>query len=249
MKKIAIVILAIMITLSGQSALAATTNTISASIEETLSSGPDIYVSWGQDFDNKFFYEARLYAKYFISAQAPDFSGFNASRESNPAGFEPTIIAGYNFQLLDNYSIATYFRVERGYNMSSSFGDSIGDYIHSTDWAYFVGIKQYVKLSSAVTAYVDLYGGVVQSDVTGYFPAAGQTTPVSGSLTQDQVTAVIGFPFSLTDKLKLTPYLLFNFVGNNPDTLAAKAIDQGGIGLTHLSTSSQLVGLNYSYSF
>jgi hypothetical protein len=220
-----------------------------AALEETPT-GPQVYAFWTQTLANGLYYEGRLYAKYNMRTQNPVFATVDPSSENNPPGYKGVIKGGYNFHITDDYDLTPYLRLEAGQNMSLVYADTKGNYINSTNYAYLMGLKQTFKLTPKLTPYIDVYGGLVQVNLTGNLTQgrnANQTSPANVS--QWQVTTEFGFAFKITEHQAIIPYTQFVYIANNPDSIAAASYSDGGYNISQLTSTQQIYAVKYSYSW
>ena len=233
----------------GTAPLDKTVSATGATVEETPS-GPQLFIFWTQTLANGFYYEARFYTKYNMRSQNPAFPDVPTSAENNPAGYKEVIKLGYNFHVTSIYDITPYLRLEQGNNISVVYQDTNGDYIHSTDYAILPGFKQTFKMTRDLTPYIDIYGGLVQSSLTGKMTEGTSANQnITASVSQYQLTTELGFAFKISEHQAIIPYTQFVYTANNPDATASLPYSKGGFNLSELSSSQQVYAIKYAYSF
>ncbi len=226
-----------------------TVSATGAALEETQS-GPQIYAFFTQTLANGFYYEGRLYAKYNMLTQNPAFPNIQPSEENNPPGYKGVVKLGYNFHVTDDYDITPYLRLEAGNNMSIVYADNNGNYVNSTNYALLPGFKQTFKLSPKLNPYIDIYGGLVQVNLTGNLTQGpNPNQQFTGSVLQYQLTTEFGLAYKFTEHQAIIPYTQFVYTANNPNSSAAAPYNQGGFNVSQLTTSQQVYAIKYSYSW
>lgn len=227
-----------------------TISSTGAALEETPS-GPQMFVFWTQTLANGLYYEARLYGKYNMRSQNPAFPDVAPSDEDNPNGYKGVVKVGYNFHVTNIYDITPYLRVEAGNNMSLVYADTLGDYIHSVNYAILPGFKQTFKLTPLLTPYIDIYGGVSEIYLNGQMNDNGvSSSPVStATVRQLALTTELGAAYKITEHQAIIPYIQFIYNLNQPDATAAASYANGGFNVSQLASSQQVFAVKYSYAW
>ena len=226
-----------------------TISTAGVSLEETQT-GPQVWVFWTQTLANGLYYEGQLYAKYNMRTQNPAFPDVPVSSENNPWGSKEVFKLGYDFHVLDDYEIISYLRLEHGNNITITYQDNNGNYIHSYDVAILPGFKQVFKLLPKLTPYIDIWGGIIYNTLTGMMTegSSGDNVVVA-RVNQYQLNTEFGFAYKITSNQSIIPSVRLVYTSNDPDPIAAKPYNQGGFNISGLSSSQQVYTVKYAYSF
>ncbi len=216
---------------------------------EFAPSAANIYVFFTQTLSNDIYYEARLYTRDNYNAQSQMFPTVPVSNENNPWGYGAAVKIGYDFQPTELIDIIPYLRLNAYNNMSAVYEDSNGDYIHSTTYSIFPGVKLAYKVTKEFNPYVDLNGGWQQVNLNGNFSQS--TTPGSsaGTVTQNLLAYEIGFSSKLSRNISLIPYIQYITTTSNPNGTASAPYSENGFNISPLTSTQQVYGLKLAVAW
>jgi hypothetical protein len=223
-----------------------TISTINLTGEET-DTGINIYTFWSQTLRNSFYYQFRITGKYTLNSNPPPFANIPYSAIHNPKGFKAMVKAGYDFHINPHLQIIPFLRVEKGKNMIMVYADDEGYYIHSNNYAILPGFKL-VFVASPISPYIEIYGGVAPTSLTGNFiegPTPNQQ--VKGSVQIYTVINEFGFAYKIAEHQALIPFIEYVYQSNKPNYMAAKPYREGGFNINQLTSNHIVLGIKYNY--